>query len=176
MLWSNSIAYMGKLSKYILCLASYMFRQASFSLSFTAIFNQKCQKDSSRQIIKFFKADLTQENFEASCVHSFVRVRLCASQGCPGAHLPHLMKLQWRSGLSRVDLLLLAHRLHTQPQTLAKHLGKFIHATSLAWSSHPCLLASLCVCQCASVHSASYQSYLLLESHTNIRLVTMAWT
>ena len=32
---------------------------------------------------------------------------------------------------------------HTQPQTLAKHLGKFIHTTSLAWSSHPCLLASL---------------------------------
>lgn len=70
-----------------------------------------------------------------------------------GAILKPTCHIRWScsSGLSRADLLLLAHWLHTLPQTLAKHLGKFIHTTPSAWSSHPCLLASSRDSLCLSI-------------------------
>ena len=106
-----------------------------------------------------------QENLELQRLCFFV----CVCQGHFEAHLPHQMKLLRPSGRSHTDLLLLAHRLHTQAQTLAKHFGKFIHTTYLAWRPHPCLNMCLYECVCKCVHPASFQSYFLQNTrrHTS---------
>lgn len=85
---------------------------------------------------------------------------------CMSVHVAAILNptchIRWScsSGLSGADLLLLAHWLHTLPQTLAKHLGKFIHTTPSTWSSHSCLLASSWESLCLSLlHLFSFIYY-----------------